>query len=93
MRSDRFAVQDWPSGIYVDDDDFGYDACMKITGDFATKEERIVYAQAVADALNVAEIPTPEKTKEENKTWTPCGHDDPSWCTDDCIPPWKKEGT
>jgi hypothetical protein len=35
----------------------------------------------------------PEKTKEENKTWTPCGHDDPSWCTDDCIPPWKKEGT
>lgn len=22
--------------------------------------------------------------------WKPCGHDDPSWCTDKCVPPWKR---
>ena len=22
--------------------------------------------------------------------WQPCGHDDPSWCTDKCVPPWKR---
>ena len=27
--------------------------------------------------------------RETQRHWQPCGHDDPSWCTPECTPPWK----
>ena len=29
-------------------------------------------------------------TELAEEQWKPCGHDDPSWCTDKCVPPWKR---
>ena len=47
----------------VYDDDFGYDALIRVTGDFGTAERQKEYVQAVCDALNAAQIPT-DKTTE-----------------------------
>lgn len=55
----RFSVTD-KTGKNVYDDDFGYDAMLRISGDFATDERRHEYASAVVAALNAATIPTPE---------------------------------
>lgn len=43
--------------ISVWDDDFGYDAALAVSGDFGSMESVMRYAQAVADALNIAAIP------------------------------------
>ena len=57
--SKRFTVRsDFVGPLKVDDDDFGYDATLVITGDWPSAEEMIAYAEAVAKALNSAEIPT-----------------------------------
>jgi hypothetical protein len=50
---DRFTVH----GGNVWDDDFHYDALLEISGDFPSHEDRVAYAQAVAAALNAAQIP------------------------------------
>jgi hypothetical protein len=39
--------------LFIDDDDFGYDAMIIIEGDFGYAE-KLAYAQAVVDALNTA---------------------------------------
>jgi len=53
-RPVRFVVVEYDKDkLYIDDDDFGYDACLKITGDWEY-HEKLAYAQAVADALNSA---------------------------------------
>ncbi len=54
-RAVRFVASD--DGTNVDDDDFCYDALIRIDGDWPSDAERIAYAQAVADALNAAQIP------------------------------------
>lgn len=43
--------------IQVWDEDFGYDAALRITGDFGSYDERMAYANAVAEALNKGDIP------------------------------------
>ena len=43
-------------GEFIYDEDFTYDATLRLTGDF-TDETRLAYAQAVADALNKAKVP------------------------------------
>lgn len=45
------------------DDDFGYDALIRVGGDFASKEQHYEYCKAVCDALNAAQIPTDKTTK------------------------------
>ncbi len=57
----RFLVFHRDKTVDVIDEDFGYDALLHITGDFASYIERAAYAQAVADALNAAQIPVREK--------------------------------
>lgn len=56
-RPVRFEVHEYASKsvrrLYIDDDDFGYDACVKVSGDW-DYPEKLAYAQAVADALNAA---------------------------------------
>ena len=59
----RFTVQnDDPEGsaIHIYDDDFGFDACFKITGDWSAAN-KLRYAEAVCNVLNFhdAVIPTP----------------------------------
>jgi hypothetical protein len=41
--------------VWIMDDDFGYDAMLKVGGDFATITEKLAFAQAIADVLNQAE--------------------------------------
>lgn len=60
MRSDdgnpRFRVS--KDGRVLDDDDFIFDARISIGGDFSD-EERLAYAQWMADALNAADASLP----------------------------------
>jgi hypothetical protein len=46
-------------GTWVFDDDTGWDVSLELTGNFSDKE-RIIYAEAIAAALNKAEIPVSE---------------------------------
>lgn len=59
----RFTVQD--GGRWIDDDDFLYDASLKVSGDF-TDEARVAFAQWVCDALNEADkmLPRPPLNEE-----------------------------
>ncbi len=61
----------------VYDDDFGYDASLSITGDFGTSLDARRYADAVADALNKAVIPTPEAAAPEAREPVPRVHVQP----------------
>lgn len=45
-------------GRHINDDQFHWDGQLKVTGDFAEDSDRVRYAQAIADALNNAEIPS-----------------------------------
>lgn len=56
-RAVRFVATE--DGSHVCDDDFGYDASLEITGDFATPQEKIAYAEGVAKALNAAGYDVP----------------------------------
>lgn len=38
--------------VYLRNDDFAHDATLLVTGDFAARDEKIAYAQALADRLN-----------------------------------------
>lgn len=60
MRTVRFEVVDGEKGPWIDDDDFGYDAAISVSGDFVDDEKR-KFLQAVCDVLNEneARIPIP----------------------------------
>ena len=69
MRSKRrrFAVHEGLEGrIYIDDDDFHWDALLRVSGDFESDAEKNRYARAIAKVLsdNEAKIPyRPKKRK------------------------------
>ena len=54
-RPIRFVATE--DGGCICDDAFFHDATLELSGDFATPEQKIAYAEAVAKALNEAEIP------------------------------------
>jgi hypothetical protein len=57
----RFCWEISPGGrVMVYDNDFGYDAALRITGDFID-EHSWQYAAAVCRALNAADIPVAPK--------------------------------
>jgi hypothetical protein len=66
----RFIVAEVVDGSHAQvwDEDFGYDANLRITGDFGSHKARAAYATAVAAALNAADIPTPEKEEKETNS-------------------------
>lgn len=74
MRSERrrFEVQSGTNGrIYIDDDDFHWDALLRVSGDFESDAEKLRYAKAIARVLsdNEASIPyrpKPAQGKEKN---------------------------
>lgn len=48
-----WSVDMWPSGrLVLQSSDFTHDVCLEISGDFATTEDRIVYAEEIARRLN-----------------------------------------
>jgi hypothetical protein len=58
-RPERFKPND--GGTWIDDDDFGFDAMLKVDGDFGSDADRLAYAQFICDKLNAPEaIPAPE---------------------------------
>lgn len=59
-------TDDRSKAVYIDDDDFGYDATLKLTGDFSN-EERVRYARAIAKALNAADIPVHDDTQADGE--------------------------
>lgn len=69
-RDQRFHVMEGDGNrIFVDDDDFGWDAALRITGDFDVYVDKLRFAKACADALNVAAeaglIPTRKSQRGE----------------------------
>lgn len=43
--------------VSIFDDEFHWDACLRIYGDFASMEDKLRYARAICKALNKARIP------------------------------------
>lgn len=48
----KWRVCTWAENAYLHNDEFAHDATLLITGDFASRDEKIAYAQALADRLN-----------------------------------------
>jgi hypothetical protein len=46
--------REWSKQCGLQSDDFTYDACLYVTGDFESDEAKLAYAQAIARALNDA---------------------------------------
>jgi hypothetical protein len=60
MRPVRFEVhEDHKQIAYIDDDDFGYDALIRVHGDFADDSERRKFMEAVCAVLNENEARIP----------------------------------
>ena len=68
QRSNRFEVSDGRHGLWIDDDEFSYDAAIRITGDFESQEAKRAYLQAVCDVLNAHEDSIPWRRDE---LWAP----------------------
>jgi len=52
--------------VQIHDDDFHWDAVLRVSGDFENLEERKRYALAVAQALNAAEASIPVRPLPEH---------------------------
>lgn len=64
----RFTVHESTDGrVHVWDDDFGYDAGLQLSGDFAFQHEKVAFAQAVANALNAAEDTIPVRREVQRE--------------------------
>lgn len=61
MRKRRFEVQsNYQTGrIYIDDDDFHWDALLRVNGDFENDAEKLRYAKAIARVLSKYEDEIP----------------------------------
>lgn len=68
-RPNRFDVTVTPnSRLYIDDDEFHWDASLRVIGDFESDEEKRRYAQAIAEALNRAADSIPCRPSEPTDT-------------------------
>ena len=68
MRKRRFNAQiGYTSNrLYIDDDDFHWDALLHVSGDFESDAEKLRYARAIAKVLsdNEDKIPYGPKTRK-----------------------------
>jgi len=61
-RERRFEVHEASDGrIYIDDDDFHWDALLRIQGDFENDAARRQYAEAIAKVLSEHEDQIPHR--------------------------------
>jgi hypothetical protein len=78
MMEKRFSIHEGDGErIYIDDDDFHWDALLRVSGDFESCEEKKRYAQAICDVLNAAEDSIPYRPAAETSP-AQCDH---SWVT------------
>jgi hypothetical protein len=64
-RPNRFEVQSNSVGDpYIDDDDFNWDALLKIDGDFGSDAEKRRYMTAIAAVLSAHEDEIPYRSAE-----------------------------
>lgn len=68
MRERRFEVSDGGAvaegtvcRLYIDDDDFHWDALLRISGDFESDDEKRRYAEAIAKVLSDHEDEIPHR--------------------------------
>jgi hypothetical protein len=52
--------------VQIHDDDFHWDAALRVSGDFENFDEKKRYAHAVAQALNAAEASIPVRPQPEH---------------------------
>lgn len=60
----RFGIISGTRGSMIDDDEFGYDAAIRVSGDFATTEEKEAYLKAIRDVLNENETRIPFRPRQ-----------------------------
>lgn len=68
QRQDRFTVETTRDGdVVIFDDDFGWDATIKVVGDFYGPDKKW-FLEAICAALNheVSNIPTRDNWEKEN---------------------------
>lgn len=65
----RFSASE--DGRLIDDDDFIFDASLRVSGDFGGDEERRAYAQWIADTLNAADQALPRESHAAPQTTEP----------------------
>lgn len=65
----RFQVDggDGKSRLYICDDDFHWDALLRINGDFETDAEKLRYATAIAKVLSDNEDKIPYRPRKSNR--------------------------
>lgn len=66
-RPKRFEVMNSLDGesVFIDDDDFGWDALLRVQGDFGDIEAARKFAQAVCDVLNENEARIPIRAADQ----------------------------
>jgi len=68
MRKRRFKVLDASDGspgrMWIDDDDFHWDALMRVSGDFESDAEKERYMKAIAKVLSDNEDKIPYRPKK-----------------------------
>lgn len=65
MRKRRFAVHQSPGcRLIIDDDDFHWDALLRVTGDFESDAEKMRYAKAIAKVLSDNEDKIPYRPRK-----------------------------
>jgi hypothetical protein len=63
--NERFTVEETDSGLVIFDDEFGWDAMIKVHGDFYGPDKRW-FLEAIASALNKTTIPTRREWEQLN---------------------------
>jgi hypothetical protein len=85
MMEKRFSIHEGDGErIYIDDDDFHWDALLRVSGDFESCEEKKRYAQAICDVLNAAEDSIPYRPAAETSAVRPDSCHCPSVPGEDC---------
>lgn len=68
QRKARFCVQSGSRhNFYIDDDDFHWDALLKVNGDFESGREKLRYMRAIAKILSDNEDKIPYCSASEAK--------------------------
>ena len=62
----RFSLMEGERGAFIDDDEFTYDALLKVQGDFEDDATRRAYMQAICDVLNEHEDRIPWRQPEKS---------------------------
>lgn len=75
-RTVRFALGEGSKGEFINDDEFTYDALLRVHGDFETREAKHAYLAAVCEVLNEHEDRIPHRAPDRPSSgvdgWKEC---------------------